>query len=47
MWKAIPGYPDYYVSDLGQVRGPRCVLKPQRHKQGYHGLCRLRYALKV
>jgi len=36
MWKPIPGYPDYFVSDLGQVRGPRCVLKPQRHKQGYH-----------
>ena len=28
MWKAIKDYPGYEVSDEGQVRSPRRLLKP-------------------
>ena len=44
MWLPIPGYPDYDVSDEGQVRSRRRkkerILKPRPHKGGY-GLIRL------
>ena len=39
MWKVIPGYPDYDVSDSGQVRSRRRgtprLLKLRPHKRGY------------
>ena len=38
-WITIPGYPDYDVSDEGQVRSRRCtksrILKHYYHRQGY------------
>ena len=39
MWKAIPGYPDYDVSDSGQVRSRRRgtprIMKLRPHRGGY------------
>jgi len=35
-WKPVPGFEwGYYVSNLGRVRGPRKVLKPQPQSKGY------------
>ena len=39
MWLPIPGYPDYDVSDEGQVRSRRSskprILKSRAHRSGY------------
>lgn len=36
VWKDIPGYLGYQVSNYGRVRSPRQVLKPREHTHGYH-----------
>lgn len=37
-WKPIRQFPGYFISDLGQVKGPRKILKPQlnTHKNVWH-----------
>lgn len=35
-WRDIPGYEGrYQVSDMGRVQGPRKMLKPLKHRDGY------------
>lgn len=39
LWRAIPGYEPYQVSNLGRVRGVRCggrILHPAITQYGYH-----------
>lgn len=35
IWKVIPGYKKYQVSNLGRVKGPLKMLKPNLRKSGY------------
>jgi hypothetical protein len=37
--RVIPEFPKYRVSDLGEVTGPRGVLKPQITHKGYLRVC--------
>lgn len=37
-WKPIEGFPPYEVSNLGRVRGYRCVLRPCTDHSGYKGV---------
>lgn len=34
-WRKVPEWPEYSVSNLGRVRGPRCILKPAIGRDGY------------
>ena len=34
-WQPIQGFPGYFVSNTGVIKGPRRVLKQMRHKNGY------------
>lgn len=36
IWKDIPGFPNFQVSNLGRVLGPRGIKKPQIDKDGYY-----------
>lgn len=35
VWKVIPGYENYQVSNLGRVKGPLKILTPNLRKSGY------------
>lgn len=35
IWSVIPGFEKYQVSNLGNVRGPRSLLKPEIMRNGY------------
>jgi hypothetical protein len=35
IWKVIPNYENYQVSNLGRVKGPLKMLKPSLRKSGY------------
>jgi len=35
IWKVIPGYENYEVSNLGRVKGPLKILTPNYRKSGY------------
>ncbi len=35
IWLPVEGYPLYHVSNHGRVRGPRKMLKPWDHRDGY------------
>lgn len=35
VWKPIAQFPRYQASSLGRVRGPKSILRPQRHPGGY------------
>lgn len=35
VWKAIPEFPTYEVSNFGQVRSSRKILKPYKNHKGY------------
>ena len=37
-WRPVPGSHGYEVSNLGRVKGPRCVLKPSLLNSGYLGV---------
>ena len=34
-WRPIPGWPNYQASNLGRVKGPLKILKPQLQPDGY------------
>lgn len=36
IWKPIPGYSRYQVSNLGRIKGPKRILKPFVMPKGYH-----------
>lgn len=38
IWKPILDYPNYYVSNLGRVKG-RKILSPLTHRNGYQSVC--------
>ena len=35
-WRPVDGFPNYFVSSCGRVRGPVRVLKPAIDADGYH-----------
>ena len=35
IWRPVEGFSKYQVSNLGRVKGPKCILKPGTHSQGY------------
>lgn len=41
-WRAVPGFPNYEVSDLGRIRSPRKVLSPWRSSNGRYLIVSLR-----
>jgi hypothetical protein len=49
-WRTLPDYPDYHISDVGEVRRNGYILKPRPNNSGYlrvslcrHGIVRDRY----
>lgn len=38
-WKPVRGNPNYMVSNLGRVQGPKKILKPHRASSGYMLVC--------
>lgn len=39
IWKVVPSHPAYEVSNFGQIRSPRKVLKPSKGHGGYLQVC--------
>lgn len=35
LWKVVPGWEHYHVSNLGRIKGPRGIRLPVRHPTGY------------
>lgn len=36
VWKRIPGFEKYEVSNMGRIRSPRGIMKPHKRKDGYY-----------